>query len=167
MADYNVNLTKEHALKEKMARLGVRESDLAESFIRSSGPGGQNVNKVATAVYLKHIPTGIEVKCGQERSQALNRYAARKILANKIETMILAPVVDKKKRGRPKKAAAVREFYCSTCRETHSELVVMKMPAGDNRWAIFCPNCQKNLTFLQPDLDKKVSDLIKNNPTGK
>jgi hypothetical protein len=43
----------------------------------------------------------------------------------------------------------------------------MKMPAGENRWAIFCPNCQKNLTFLQPDLDKKVSDLIKNNPTGK
>lgn len=98
MADYNVNLTKEHALKEKMARLGVRESDLVESFIRSSGPGGQNVNKVATAVYLKHIPTGIEVKCRKERSQALNRFLARRILVNKIEAMVLGRASEERKR---------------------------------------------------------------------
>ena len=98
MADYNVNLTKEHALKEKMARLGVRESDIVESFIRSSGPGGQNVNKVSTAVYLKHIPTGIEVKCGQERSQALNRFLARRILVNKIETMILGKASEERRK---------------------------------------------------------------------
>ena len=79
---------------------------------------------------------------------------------------LVAPVVEKKKRGRPKKAAAIREFYCSTCREVHTELAVMKMPAGDGgRAAIFCPNCQKMLTFLQPDLDSKVEKLIKNNPT--
>ena len=86
------------SLKEKMARLGVRESDLIESFIRSSGPGGQNVNKVATAVYLKHIPTGIEVKCGKERSQALNRFLARRILVNKIETMVLGRASEERKR---------------------------------------------------------------------
>ena len=75
-------------------------------------------------------------------------------------------VIEKKKRGRPKKAAEIRNFYCSTCREVHTELAVMKMPAGDGgRAAIFCPNCQKMLTFLQPDLDKKVEKLIKNNPT--
>lgn len=85
-------------LKEKMARLGVRESDLAESFIRSSGPGGQNVNKVATAVYLKHVPTGIEVKCGRERSQALNRFLARRILVNKIETMMLGRASEERRR---------------------------------------------------------------------
>lgn len=98
MADYNVNLSKEDALKAKMARLGVRESDIAESFIRSSGPGGQNVNKVATAVYLKHIPTGIEVKCGQERSQALNRFLARRILVDKIEALMLGRASEERKR---------------------------------------------------------------------
>ena len=86
------------SLKEKMARLGVRERDLVESFIRSSGPGGQNVNKVATAVYLKHIPTGIEVKCGKERSQALNRFLARRILVNKIETMMLGRASEERRR---------------------------------------------------------------------
>ena len=72
-----------------MARLGIRQSDLEEHFIRSGGHGGQNVNKVATCVYLKHRPTGLEVKCQQERFQSLNRYLARRILADKIETMLL------------------------------------------------------------------------------
>jgi len=93
-----VNPSKEEALKEKMARLGIREQDLIESFIRSSGPGGQNVNKVATSVYLKHRSTGIEVKCGQERSQALNRFLARRILINKIETLVLGRASEEKRR---------------------------------------------------------------------
>lgn len=72
-----------------MFRLGVKESDIVESFIRSGGHGGQNVNKVATCVYLKHLPTGLEVKCSRERSQALNRFLARRILVNKIEEKLL------------------------------------------------------------------------------
>ena len=72
-----------------MARLGIREQDIVESFIRSKGPGGQNVNKTSTCVYLKHIPTGIEVKCQKERMQVLNRYIARKILVSKIESLVL------------------------------------------------------------------------------
>ncbi len=71
-----------------MRDLGVREEDIEESFIASSGPGGQNVNKVASCVYLKHIPTGIEVKCQKERNQAANRYAARLILCAKLEERI-------------------------------------------------------------------------------
>ena len=113
MADYNVNLTKEHALKEKMARLGVRESDIVESFIRSSGPGGQNVNKVSTAVYLKHIPTGIEVKCGQERSQALNRFLARRILVNKIETMILGKASEERRKIEKIRRQKRKRLLCS------------------------------------------------------
>ena len=72
-----------------MTRFGVRESDLDERFIRSGGRGGQNVNKVATCVYLKHRPTGIEVKCQRERSQSLNRFLARRILVDKVEAMVL------------------------------------------------------------------------------
>lgn len=68
-----------------MQRLGVKESELEESFVRSSGPGGQNVNKVSTCVVLRHRISGIEVRCQQERSQALNRFLARRILLKKIE----------------------------------------------------------------------------------
>ncbi|MDP2915856.1 MAG: peptide chain release factor-like protein [Candidatus Aminicenantes bacterium] len=85
---FNVSLEKEAALRRKMEELGVREGDLIEKFVRSGGKGGQNVNKVATCVYLKHVPTGIEVKCQQERSQAMNRFLARRILTDKIETMV-------------------------------------------------------------------------------
>lgn len=80
-----VSPEKENALRERMNRLGVAESDLRETFIRSSGPGGQNVNKTATAVFIVHLPTGLSVKCQQERSQAQNRYLARRLLLDRIE----------------------------------------------------------------------------------
>ncbi len=82
---FGVNADKEAALQERLARLGVREPDLVEKFVRSSGPGGQNVNKNSTAVYLKHEPSGTEVKAQKARTQALNRYYARQMLADKIE----------------------------------------------------------------------------------
>jgi protein subunit release factor B len=83
-----VGQVKEEALREQMRRLGIREQDLVERFIRSSGPGGQNVNKVETGVYLRHPPSGIEVKVVQERSQALNRFLARRILTDRLEARV-------------------------------------------------------------------------------
>lgn len=72
-------------LKEKMNLLGIDEKDIEEKFIRSSGKGGQKVNKTSSCVYLKHIPTGIEVKCMKERSRSVNRFLARRELIKKIE----------------------------------------------------------------------------------
>ena len=72
-----------------MRELGLREEDLEERFIRSGGPGGQNVNKVSSCVQLRHWPTGLEVKIQAERSQALNRFLARRMLIEKLEQMIL------------------------------------------------------------------------------
>lgn len=81
---FNVRPEKERALEKRLLALGIKEKDLQERFIRSRGPGGQHVNKTCTGVYLKHMPTGVEAKATQARSQALNRFLARRMLAEKI-----------------------------------------------------------------------------------
>ena len=80
-------MDKETALRERMERLGVREEDLRETFVRSSGPGGQKVNKTSSCVHLVHLPTGLAVKCQQERSQTLNRFLARRLILDRIERL--------------------------------------------------------------------------------
>ncbi len=82
---FGVSPGKEAELQALFARLGIREQDLEESFVRSGGSGGQNVNKVSTCVVLKHVPSGIMVKVQQERSQAINRFLARRLLARKLD----------------------------------------------------------------------------------
>ncbi|MFH1080648.1 MAG: peptide chain release factor-like protein [Pseudomonadota bacterium] len=82
-----ISQEKDAALRERMERLGVREEEFRETFIRSSGPGGQKVNKTSSCVFLVHLPTGLSVKCQQERSQTLNRFLARRILLDRIERL--------------------------------------------------------------------------------
>jgi protein subunit release factor B len=87
MTIFAVSEEKNQWLKNKMEALAIRENDLEEKFIRSSGRGGQKVNKTSSCVYLRHIPTGIEVKCMKDRSQSVNRFHARRELVNRIEKM--------------------------------------------------------------------------------
>ena len=80
-----ISAEKDRALAGRMQELGVSEDDFVETFVRSSGPGGQKVNKTSSCVHLLHEPTGLFVKCQRERSQALNRHLARRLLLDKIE----------------------------------------------------------------------------------
>ena len=85
MPVFAVSPEKNRWLQEKMKVLGIREEDLEERFVRSSGKGGQHVNKTSTCVQIRHIPTGIEVKCMAERSQSVNRFLARRELVERFE----------------------------------------------------------------------------------
>lgn len=84
---FAVSEEKNRWLREKMAALGVTEGDLEETFLRSSGKGGQHVNKTSSCVQLRHRPTGIEVKCMRERSQSVNRFLARRELLERLERL--------------------------------------------------------------------------------
>lgn len=87
MSAFPVSLEKEAHLTQRMIALGVREADIEETFVRSGGHGGQNVNKTSTCVMLRHRPTHLQVKCQATRQQGLNRFIARRLLLDKIETL--------------------------------------------------------------------------------
>src|SRR5947207_4707137 len=85
MGSFPVSIEKEAQLAQRMAQLGVNEAEIEESFVRSGGHGGQNVNKTSTCVMLVHRPSGVQVKCQETRQQGLNRFIARRLLLDKIE----------------------------------------------------------------------------------
>lgn len=109
MSIFAVSEEKNRWLKEKMESLNIREEDIEEKFIRSSGKGGQKVNKTASCVYIKHIPTGIEVKCMKERSQSINRFLARRELVERIERLSGALTDEDIKRLKAKKQKQKRQ----------------------------------------------------------
>lgn len=96
--EYGINKDRENALEKKLKQLNINEADIRERFIRSGGAGGQKVNKTSSCVYLKHLPTGIEVKCQKTRYQGLNRFFARRVLAEKIESLLLKGKSQEQKR---------------------------------------------------------------------
>ncbi|MEW6187119.1 MAG: peptide chain release factor-like protein [Thermodesulfobacteriota bacterium] len=82
-----VSPEKQLALQQTLEKLGLRPEEVEERFIRSQGAGGQKVNKTSSAVFLRHLPSGLTVKMQKERSQALNRFLAWRLLAEKIEAL--------------------------------------------------------------------------------
>ncbi len=106
---FAVSDEKNRWLRERMAALGIREEDLEERFVRSSGKGGQHVNKTSSCVYLKHLPTGIEVKCMEERSQSLNRFLARRELVEKVAALAGVATQRSSKQEKAKKQKARRQ----------------------------------------------------------
>ncbi len=88
MSQFPVSQKKIEVLEHAMTRLGIKAADLEESFVRSGGAGGQNVNKVSTCVVLKYLPSGLVIKCQKDRSQGMNRYLARKILIARLDAQI-------------------------------------------------------------------------------
>lgn len=114
MTDFAVREEKNRWLHRKMAELGVREEDLVETFVRSSGNGGQHVNKTSSCVQLKHKPTGLQVVCMRERSQSVNRFLARRELLERIEAAsgVITPEMKRierlrRQKDRRKRRAAV------------------------------------------------------------
>ncbi len=114
--NFGVTKTKHDGLLKRMRSCSLDEKDLQERFIRASGPGGQKVNKTSVCVYLKHLPTGIEVKMGKERSQGLNRYYARKRMCELLEEKILG-----NKSPAAKKADKIRKQKDRRKRRTSSK----------------------------------------------
>lgn len=119
MVTFAVSEEKNRQLLELMAVVGLKEEDLEERFVRSSGAGGQHVNKTATCVHLRHIPTGIEVKCMRDRSQSVNRFLARRELAEKLAAVAgvatkRSTAEDKSRRQKATRRRKARKKYSST-----------------------------------------------------
>ncbi len=142
MKTFSVSPSKQKELEARFARLNLREEELEESFVRSSGAGGQNVNKVSTCVMLTYYPKAIAVegvdatrapiivKCQKTRSQALNRYYARKILCEKLEQKILgekSALEQKREKIRRQKRRRSRRAKEKMLQDKHHRSGIKKM----------------------------------------
>ncbi len=113
-------------LVNEMRKEGIREEDLLEKFVTGGGPGGQKINKTQNCVYLKHLPTGIEVKCQQARSREMNRLYARRILLDKIREEILNVETKRKK-----EAAKIRKQKARRSRKSKEKMLAQKKERGE------------------------------------
>jgi protein subunit release factor B len=115
-------------LSARMERLGIKEGDLVEKFILGSGSGGQKINKTSSCVYLKHIPSGIEIKCQRERSRELNRYYARRELCDRIEEKI-----ERKKSERQQMIEKIRRQKRRRSRRSKEKMLAAKKQLSEKK----------------------------------
>lgn len=126
--NFPVKPEKVKKLYEKMKNLGIEEKDIEEKFVLSSGKGGQNVNRRATCVQLKHIPTGIAVRCMKERNQALNRFFARRMLVEKIEKKLL-----KEKSEKEREIAKIRKQKKKRSKRAKEKILRLKKKISEKK----------------------------------
>ena len=135
MSTFPVNPEKEDQLVQRMVALGVREADMEETFVRSGGHGGQNVNKTSTCVMLLHRPTGLQVKCQETRQQGLNRFIARRLLLDKIEARKNGFVaaqraeIEKIRRQKRKRSRRAKERMLAD-KSRHADKKAARRPVG-------------------------------------
>jgi protein subunit release factor B len=135
MPEYAVSPAKADELQARMNALGILEADIDESFIRSGGAGGQNVNKVSSCVVLVHRPTGTTVRCQRERSQAMNRFIARRLLCEKIEEKRLGDrsarqqAYEKVRRQKRKRSKRAKERILEAKRQNSSVKAMRAKPS--------------------------------------
>lgn len=133
---FGVQPSRAALLEERLLKLGIREEDLVERFVRSPGPGGQRVNKAATCVHLRHLPSGLEVKCSLSRSQGLNRYHARVILADRLEFLEKGRLSGKARerylvRRRKQRRSRRTRLKVRRAKEIRSERKRLRAPVGN------------------------------------
>ena len=134
---FPVSPEKQRALALRMAALGVRDADLDEQFVRSRGRGGQNVNKVSSCVVLRHVPSGIVVRSEQERSQALNRFLARRRLLDALEARARGAVAAKAaerariRRQKRRRSRRAKEKVLAAKRAVSEKKAARRPPADD------------------------------------
>jgi len=138
VARFPVSLEKEQKLLQRMERLGIKESELVEKFIKGSGKGGQKSNKTSSCVYLHHLPSQIEVKCQQCRSQALNRFVARQELCDVLEERLLGEFSkrqqarEKIRRQKRKRSKRQKEKILAG-KQVQSQKKTLRKPVRDSR----------------------------------
>lgn len=136
MSAFPVSVEKADQLNRRMASLGVRETDLEETFVRSGGHGGQNVNKTSTCVMLRHGPTGLQVKSQATRQQGLNRFIARRLLLDKIEEAKTGRIaserarIEKIRRQKRKRSRRAKERILAD-KARHSEIKALRRSSPD------------------------------------
>jgi protein subunit release factor B len=123
-----LSTAKEAELRVRMEKLGILDDDLVEKFIRGSGHGGQKINKTSSCVYLKHEPSGIEIKCQQDRSQTMNRYYARVALCEQLETITLG-----KKSAQQQAREKIRRQKRRQSRRQRNKTVGLKRQHGEKK----------------------------------
>ena len=134
---FPVSAAKVTALRARLDALGIREEDLDESFVRSGGRGGQNVNKVSTCVVLVHRPSGMSVKCQEARTQGMNRFIARRLLADKLERAVKgaesaeAQRIEKIRRQKRRRSRRAKERVLAQ-KHARSETKARRAPVGDD-----------------------------------
>ena len=137
MSAFAVSLEKETQLFQRMKALEVLESDIEESFVRSGGHGGQNVNKTSTCVMLLHRLTGVQVKCQSTRQQGLNRFIARHTLLDKIEAQRRARAdaerahLEKQRRQKRKRSRGAKERMLADKARHSAKKSLRRAPAFD------------------------------------